>query len=302
MPENESVVMEASVVRHPAVNTAGEIGEDSPCVDCGYNLRGLKMEGNCPECGTAIGESLPPDMLRYGADRWLRFVNAGVGVVMLSTALILMDNVIGIFHVALVGETPEESIWQAMGMLGLQVFGCYLLTVREAHSLESLSCRRLRWIARIGVAVYSGNAICARLMDWWMDVGTTFVISYVVEAFVLVAVVAQYLYLRILLLRIPRPRLARSLIIVIVAHCVVRLAGFSRIGLFFALKIGGDSEQNLRDVVLPMLEVYRFAEFWTGIAWVPAAIVYLWILFRFTMYLEGILKARKVAKKKLSSS
>ena len=32
--------------------------EDLPCVRCGYNLRGLKPEGNCPECGAAISKSL----------------------------------------------------------------------------------------------------------------------------------------------------------------------------------------------------------------------------------------------------
>jgi len=32
--------------------------EDLPCVRCGYNLRGLKAEGNCPECGASVGKSL----------------------------------------------------------------------------------------------------------------------------------------------------------------------------------------------------------------------------------------------------
>jgi hypothetical protein len=32
--------------------------EDFPCIRCGYNLRGLKPDGNCPECGARIGKSL----------------------------------------------------------------------------------------------------------------------------------------------------------------------------------------------------------------------------------------------------
>jgi hypothetical protein len=32
--------------------------KDLPCIRCGYNLRGLKPDGNCPECGAPIRKSL----------------------------------------------------------------------------------------------------------------------------------------------------------------------------------------------------------------------------------------------------
>lgn len=32
--------------------------KDFPCIRCGYNLRGLKADGSCPECGAAIRKSL----------------------------------------------------------------------------------------------------------------------------------------------------------------------------------------------------------------------------------------------------
>jgi hypothetical protein len=40
------------------------VEEDLPCVGCGYNLRGLKEDGKCPECGLAIGESVEIAMER----------------------------------------------------------------------------------------------------------------------------------------------------------------------------------------------------------------------------------------------
>jgi hypothetical protein len=31
------------------------VAEDRPCLRCGYNVRGLRVGGRCPECGTALG-------------------------------------------------------------------------------------------------------------------------------------------------------------------------------------------------------------------------------------------------------
>ena len=38
-----------------------EIADDEPCGRCGYNLRGLREGHRCPECGTPIPFSFPPD-------------------------------------------------------------------------------------------------------------------------------------------------------------------------------------------------------------------------------------------------
>ena len=37
---------------------AVEITDDTECIGCGYNLRGLTAGGNCPECGHAIKRTL----------------------------------------------------------------------------------------------------------------------------------------------------------------------------------------------------------------------------------------------------
>ena len=40
------------------VPPAGPIDVDCPCVRCGYNLRGLPEDINCPECGCPVGRTL----------------------------------------------------------------------------------------------------------------------------------------------------------------------------------------------------------------------------------------------------
>ncbi len=46
--------------------TGGPVDRDKPCPSCGYNLRGLRYGGACPECGTAIAlpgyDTEPPPM------------------------------------------------------------------------------------------------------------------------------------------------------------------------------------------------------------------------------------------------
>ncbi len=62
-----------------------EVGERPPrvltglgCVGCGYDLRGLELDGACPECATPVAESTNPERLVFADRTWLRIVNAGV--------------------------------------------------------------------------------------------------------------------------------------------------------------------------------------------------------------------------------
>ncbi len=299
MLQSEITPSDATAKRHPALNDAGEIGDDSPCVSCGYNLRGLRMEGLCPECGTPIRKSLPPDMLRYAPEKWLRLVQIGAVVLWGSQLMSIEDYVIGLFYIAEGIDRQATSVWEAAGLLGLHVLGCYLLTVREKHSFETTQARRYRWIARAGMTAFALNAIRVKLTGGWMQDAAR-PISLIVEAGMLIAVVAVFLYLRCLLRRIPRPRWTRSIMFVIVAHCVERIASLSIIVPYLAIKLGGDSEQNFTNVARPLFRAYEIADFIAEIAWIPFALVYVWILARFMFYIERILKDRKKEKTRAS--
>jgi len=47
------------------VDAAGNVVSDVPCRRCSYNLRGLNYAGRCPECGTAVGQSIYGNLLRF---------------------------------------------------------------------------------------------------------------------------------------------------------------------------------------------------------------------------------------------
>jgi hypothetical protein len=55
-PDDEDEKRVTEEVNPPFVDPL--IDEDMPCIKCGYNLRGLQDQGQCPECGTKIAETL----------------------------------------------------------------------------------------------------------------------------------------------------------------------------------------------------------------------------------------------------
>jgi serine/threonine protein kinase len=54
------------------------------CIHCGYNLRGLWLEGKCAECGKAIHASLEPSRTIFAEPSWLRACVRGHTLVMIS--------------------------------------------------------------------------------------------------------------------------------------------------------------------------------------------------------------------------
>ena len=47
------------------------------CRGCGYNLRGVAVEGACPECGAAVLDSLRTHALEASDPRWLNRLAIG---------------------------------------------------------------------------------------------------------------------------------------------------------------------------------------------------------------------------------
>ena len=107
---------------------AGAIISDVVCRRCGYNLRGLREAGRCPECGTPIGLSTHGDLLRFADPTWVEKLALGV-------KWMLWGIVVSI-GVGILGSCPGRAtaggpaIQQVFGLLGSLVglYGAWLLT------------------------------------------------------------------------------------------------------------------------------------------------------------------------------
>ena len=66
------------------------------CLDCGYELMGLPLNGSCPECGQAIEHSLRAiprsDRSALETRRGLKYINAGwLGMTILLLGCVRLD-------------------------------------------------------------------------------------------------------------------------------------------------------------------------------------------------------------------
>jgi hypothetical protein len=63
------------------------IDEDLPCIGCGYLLRSMSPDGNCPECGKAVSQTTQIQRLRRYPENWLKQMRIGLGLIQLTCVM-----------------------------------------------------------------------------------------------------------------------------------------------------------------------------------------------------------------------
>ncbi|MEW6251990.1 MAG: hypothetical protein AB1716_15215 [Planctomycetota bacterium] len=136
------------MVTSAPLNERGALAADTPCVQCEYNLRGLTLEGKCPECGTPILSSASPPALRCMPATWLDAVARGLSILAWAPAIALFCGlsilvsagepvcaIVGILAISgalalgvlRAGSAPAAAHRSEAG--GLARFGAYVLVV-----------------------------------------------------------------------------------------------------------------------------------------------------------------------------
>jgi hypothetical protein len=110
------------------------IDDDVQCVHCGYNLRTMPVDGDCPECGAPVEETLhPPKTMSPRERNMLRFLYWLVGGQAACAVSGLIDQ------------------WSVVGeWLGLLSMLCFLAFI-PVSLLLALIMRDRHAIARIGL-------------------------------------------------------------------------------------------------------------------------------------------------------
>ncbi len=152
----------------PQLDREGRIAESWPCVECGYDLRTMQQDGNCPECGACISKpqitremhTWPNNMIHAYALS-MRVVFAGL--VFLSVAACLLQ--FGYSDIIPTASNQPEYKW----IWFIQVFGSLLTAFGCIFTYATLNSLRFRWLGYIvpAVALFAGMAaICSRGMDY----------------------------------------------------------------------------------------------------------------------------------------
>ncbi|WP_145078964.1 hypothetical protein [Poriferisphaera corsica] len=190
-------VQKEQIVEHVKNHVVdGHIGEDFECLNCGYNLRTLAVEGDCPECGMGVKVSLRKDLLRDASPAWLMMIVRGLKLLRLGVILAF----------------PMLYIGVVVGTVGF-----FHLLQKQSGREEPTKDRNLRLAAQgllsigamgfIGVMVSIGWAVFAMERGMFTEVPYFDVLFLGVHAVYLLGVLLAWRNVRVLGERIPDDKL-----------------------------------------------------------------------------------------------
>lgn len=155
--------------KRPGAAAQSTVSSSLPCVSCGYDLNGLKVDGRCPECGEAIERSVGGDPLEYANAKWLNTITRGVVLLRIGAAGVvitpLLLMVISISLLTIVGggmgRTADLLLGVVMsilwlGGLGAVTLGVFLATAQEPRDREREPMESRRNVARFAMVIATG--------------------------------------------------------------------------------------------------------------------------------------------------
>ncbi|NLF31829.1 MAG: hypothetical protein GX591_13200 [Planctomycetes bacterium] len=138
----------------PATLPPYELAISTPCRTCGYDLHGLRTDGRCPECGTAVRLSLRAG-LEFAPPAYLRTLGRGMLLKVYGLVFVLAGAVIGGL-----GGSDEIAAWAArvlvMAAALLWVPGTWLLTLGEPHLADDRRKLTVRVLLRVACTAVLG--------------------------------------------------------------------------------------------------------------------------------------------------
>jgi hypothetical protein len=191
---------------------------DAWCNSCGYNLLGLPLSGNCPECAKPVEQSLRGDLLSNCEPAHIATLLKGVTFILNG---ILAQVALGVISVVIMiilqqtgaSTTPFQILSNFVGIAvsGIILFGWWQFsTLDPAYSGRNDASQARTWIRNLLIA-----AIVITIMSLFLGFlpPELLVITIIVGVINMVVSVARYFfemsYLRWLAPRIPNEKVAQ---------------------------------------------------------------------------------------------
>jgi len=192
------------------LDSSGTIDTDVVCRRCGYNLRGLRPSGRCPECGTPIGLSVSGDLLRFADPSWVETLALGIRYILWGLAASFFFSIAGGIVTRFVNPLFGQLLHTAGSLLAF--YGAYLLTEPDPSGIGEDRYVSARRIIRIALLLGVLSTLLLLPAQARVVTGTTALVLTVVASVVglssVIGEFAKLVYLEKLALRIPEPKYA----------------------------------------------------------------------------------------------
>ncbi len=158
MSDSRSVSTDAPAIEH-----------DLSCMICGYNLRALAPDGQCPECGTDIARSTQGDLLKFADRKWVGSLYRGTCLLTIANAILVVCILAAIVFpfILVTASNPNTSsfvgtaIFMILKIIRvcsvvafiLMILGVWLVTKQEPRVSLTEQAASSRGIARAAVAL-----------------------------------------------------------------------------------------------------------------------------------------------------
>jgi hypothetical protein len=155
----------------------GVVGPGVRCVRCGYELRGLRADGVCPECGGEIRRTLMGDLLMFADAGYVRTLKIGATLALagIIAALCTVFGGVGLMMLEMTGSGGQTWLFPTVlgvGGLGFAAFtlvGWWLLSTPDPGRLGADTGVTSRKVVRAGVLM--------TLAGWTTSLGLRIVVS-----------------------------------------------------------------------------------------------------------------------------
>lgn len=240
----------------PAVDSNGCLIADVVCRRCGYNLRGLREEGACPECGSAVGLSTRGNFLRFADPKWVETIAKGIRIILWGILFSIFGNCIASgLSKGSTGLAPLAPILALLASL-VGLFGAWMLTEPDPSHVgedRTVRARRITRIALLLGVVMGLLGILEQVLPNVPAVQAIFgLLTIALGLFTIVGEFYKFVYLEHLASRVPddllvkRARVLRWAFVVCTSALVVggvtvavgnatQSSAFALIGGFFAI-------------------------------------------------------------------
>jgi len=214
----------------------GTVARDAPCRGCGYNLRGLSLDGRCPECGAMVGVSVQGDWLRFSDPQFIQMLRKGISFILWSILISIIMVVVGAV-LQLVMRMKGGPVVQLAGLAAYipAIIGGWLLTSPDPSGVGEDHYGTARKFIRITLAI----GVIEHVINFGITASgpDSPTVRLGLQTIVFLAAIvglagqfAQLYYLSRLAMRIPDPGLSNSAIQIMwgfgISYGIILVLGF----------------------------------------------------------------------------